>query len=274
MTSPLAELSHLTRIPETATAATFGFRFGDKGTHTSRTLMLEELEQVFRGTPADADRAAYTAAIIDENLTDKRTAATRRITNQRLGELYSLDRSVLIFRILRQFWELDNNGRPLLALLCGLARDPLLRATSPPILSMQVGEELARQRMTDAVREAAGNRLNDNTIDKVVRNASSSWTQSGHLKGRARKTRQAVRPTPLSVAYALFIGYLFGLRGQRLFNTLWTEALDSSVDELVFLAMDAKRLGVLDLKQAGEVIEIGFAPILTPDEMRDTYGTN
>ncbi|MFV1964463.1 MAG: hypothetical protein ACC628_03505 [Pirellulaceae bacterium] len=236
--------------------------------------MLEELGQVFRGTAADADRAAYAAAIIDENLTDKRTTATRRITNQRLGELYSLDRSVLIFRVLRQFWASDDHGRPLLALLCGLARDPLLRATAPPILSMQAGEELARQRMTDAVREAVGNRLNDNVIDKVVRNASSSWTQSGHLNGRARKTRQAVRPTPLSVAYALFLGYLLGLRGPRLLTTLWAKSFDSSVDELVFLAMDAKRFGVLDLKQAGDVIEIGFAPILTPDEMRDTYGTN
>lgn len=139
---------------------------------------------------------------------------------------------------------------------------------------MPIGEELARQRMTDAVKEAVGNRLNDNVVDKVVRNASSTWTQSGHLKGRARKTRQAVRPTPLSVAYALFLGYLLGLRGPRLFTTLWAKALDSSVGELVFLAMDAKRLGILDLKQAGDVIEIGFAPVLTPDEMRATYGTN
>ena len=59
---------------------------------------------------------------------------------------------------------------------------------------------------------------------------------------------------------ALLLGYLLGLRGPCLFITLWTKILDSSVDELVFLAMDAKRLGVLDLKQAGEVIEIGFAP--------------
>ena len=139
---------------------------------------------------------------------------------------------------------------------------------------MPVGEELARQRMTDAVKEAVGNRLNDSVIDKVVRNASSTWTQSGHLKGRARKTRQAVRPTPLSVAYALLLGFLHGRRGRRLFKTLWAKALDITEDELVFLAIDAKRLGVLDLKQAGDVIEIGFAPVLTPDEIRDTHGTN
>jgi hypothetical protein len=122
MTLTLAELSPLARTPETSTAAEFGFRFGDKGTHTSRTLMFEELGQVLKGTTKDADRTAFAAAIIDENLTDKRTAATRRLKNQRLGELYPLDRSVSIFRVLLQLWESDEHGRPLLALLCGLAR--------------------------------------------------------------------------------------------------------------------------------------------------------
>jgi len=162
----------------------------------------------------------------------------------------------------------------LLALLCSLARDPLLRATAEPILAMKSGEELSRQKITDAIRSAVGGRLNDSTLDKVVRNVSSSWTQSGHLQGRVRKFRQIIRPTPLATAYALMLGYLEGLRGGRLFETNWTRVLDASPAELRNLAAEAKRLSNLDLKAAGDVIEIGFSTVLTPEEIKDSRVTH
>ena len=37
--------------------------------------------------------------------------------------------------------------------------------------------------MRDAVGKAIGERLNESTLDKVVRNTASSWSQSGHLEG-------------------------------------------------------------------------------------------
>lgn len=274
MSTSVAELTPLLRLTESPAATGFGFRFGDRGTHTSRTLMLDELETVLSSTPPNAGRNAYAHSIIHENVTDKRTAATRCLTNQRLGELYALDPAVPLFRVLRRCWATDKAGHPLLALLCTLARDPLLRATAPPVLALRPGEELSRQAMTEAVIIAVGDRLNDNIIDKVVRNASSTWTQAGHLQGRVRKIRRRVDPTPLSAAYALLLGYLLGLRGQRLFTTLWARTLDRSTDEIVFLAMDAKRLGFLDLKHAGTVIDIGFGPVLTPDELRECHGTS
>src|SRR5204863_9274597 len=126
--------------------------------------------------------------------------------------------------------------------------------TADPILSLRPGEELSRQKMTDAIRSAVGGRLNDAILDKVVRNASSSWAQSGHLQGRVRKFRHIVRPTPLSTAYALMLGYLQGMRGNRLFETLWTKALDGSTADLREAAGEAKRQGGLDLKVAGDVI--------------------
>ncbi|WP_257612036.1 hypothetical protein [Neomoorella thermoacetica] len=245
-----------------------GFRFGDKGTHTSRTIMLEELSLLLRECVENATRDDYITAIIDNNCLGKRTAATRRLTSQRMRELYGLDPSLLIFRVLRYCWYADENGRPLLALLTALARDPLLRITSLPILRMQPGEELARQQMIDVLRESTGSRLNDSTLDKVVRNASSTWTQSGHLKGRVRKIRQKVDPTPVVTAYALLIGYLLGARGHSLFKTLWAKVLDTPSEELVSLAVDAKRLGFLDISYAGGMIEISVDRMLTGAERR------
>lgn len=232
--------------------------------------MLEELSTLLNSLPANAAKSDYQNAIIEDNVLAKQTAATRKLSAQRLTELYALEPSIPLFRVLRRFWQDDEPGRPLLALLCSLARDPLLRATAEPVLALRVGEELSRQKVADAIRSAVGRRLNDATLDKVVRNASSSWTQSGHLQGRTRKFRQSVRPTPLSTAYALLLGYLEGLRGGRLFETNWTRVLDATPTELRNVATEAKRLGGLDLKSAGDVIEVGFSTVLTPQEIKDS----
>lgn len=245
-----------------------GFRFGDKGTHTSRTIMFEELALLFQECPENATREDYITAIVDHNCLGKRTVATRKISSQRLRELYGLDPSLLLFRVLRYCWQTDGEGRSLLALLAAMARDPLLRVTSYPILRMRPGEELARQQMIDVLKESAGSRLNDRTLDKVVRNASSSWTQSGHLKGRGRKIRQKVKPTPVVTSYAILLGYLLGARGDGLFKTLWTKVLDAPLEELIQMAMAAKRLGLLDLSYAGGVIEVSLDRMLKEEERR------
>jgi len=245
-----------------------GFRFGDKGTHTSRTMMLEELTLLFQECADSASREDYLKAINDHNCLGKKTTATRKLSSQRLSELYGLEPKILLFRVLRNCWEADKDGRPLLALLTALARDPLLRITSTPILNMKTGEELARQQLKDALNESVRERLNENTLDKVVRNASSSWTQSGHLKGRGRKTRCKISPTPIVTAYALLLGFILGSRSHGLFKTLWTKVLDTPQEELVDLALDAKRLGFLDISQAGGVIEILVTRMLIEEERR------
>jgi len=233
-------------------------------------MMLDELSTLLDSLAPDAGRMDYLNAIIENNALKKQTVATRIITAQRLSELYALESNVPVFRVLRRFWQDDTAGRPLLALLCALSRDPLLRASAVPVLTLRDGEELSRQAITDAIRLAVGSRFNDDTLDKVVRNTSSSWAQSGHLQGRVRKFRHLVRPTPLSTAYALMLGYLEGLRGGRLFETPWTRVLDASSVELRNVAAEAKRLGGLDLKAAGDVIEVSFNGVLTPQEIKDS----
>ncbi len=251
-----------------------GLRFGDKGTHTSRTIMFKELALLLEDQEPNASRDAYVSAIIDENCLGKRTVSTRKLTCQRLSELYGLNPSIPIFRILRHLWQVDENGRPLLAFITALARDPLLRVTSTTILQIPNGEELMRQKLMDSLRQSVENRLNTGTLDTTVRNISSSWTQSGHLKGRVRKIRQKVKPTPVVTAYSLLLAYILGARGSGLFNTLWAKVLDTPAEELIYLAIEAKRLGFLDLSQAGGVIEVSFTRMLTEDERQLIHGTD
>jgi hypothetical protein len=251
-----------------------GFHFGGKGTHTSRTIMLAELTELLRAATPAATRPEYRSLIIDGNCLGKRTGATRRLTDQRLSELYALDANVVLFRVMRHLWTTDDRGRPLLAMLLSLARDPLLRATAPPVLRLRPGEELGRQALTDALNRSAGSRFNDAVLDKIVRNAASSWTKSGHLEGRSRKSRLAVSPTPAVVTFALVLGYALGARGAVLFETLWAKVLDVGHDELIYLAMDAKRLGHLDLKVSGNVVEVSLKRLLTDEERRLIHGTD
>jgi hypothetical protein len=245
-----------------------GFRWGQKGTHTSRTIMLDELRAVLANCGPEAGRDKYLSAIREDNCLGKRTAATRKLSSQRLSELYALDPEVPLFRVMRRCWFADREGQPLLALLLALTRDPLLRVTAQVILKLRPGEELARQQMTDALRHAVRSRLNDSTLDKVVRNAASSWTQSRHLKGRGRKVRQSVAPTAATTAFALLLGYILGTRGAALFETFWARALDSPPGELISLAMDARRLGFIDMSQSGGVIDVSCSRLLSQDERR------
>jgi hypothetical protein len=244
--------------------AAAGLRFGDRGTHTSRTIMLAELTELLRAVPAGSPSDAYAKAAVEENVLGKPTAATRRITLQRLRELYGLDAALPLFRVLRRLWALDEDGRPLLAMLCSLARDPLLRGTTPGVLALPPGAELVRGLFASAIRETVGPRLNEAVLDKVARNAASSWCQSGHLQGRMRKLRRSVSPTPGSLALALWLGALEGLAGISLLDSRWTRVLDRTGRELLPTALEAKQLGLIHVRTGGGVVEIdarGLDPV-------------
>lgn len=100
--------------------AALGFRVADSGPHTSKTLMLQELEALLAVVPAEATAKAYRAAIVEENVLGKRTLSTRKETASRLTALHGLDPSKPLFRVLRRLWAVDPEAHPQLALLDGL----------------------------------------------------------------------------------------------------------------------------------------------------------
>ena len=242
-----------------ATAGEVGFRFGAKGTHTSRTMMFEELRLVLEATSPEARRTDYSSAIIEGNCLSKPTGSTRRLTNQRLGELYGLDLAIPLFRVLRRLWPLDPGGQPLLALLAAIARDPLLAATCPAIVFLPANSEFQRDAMKNALRAFVGNRLNDSTLEKVCRNAASTWSQSGHLEGRTFKKRRTVIAPPATAAFAIYLAHAAGFRGADIFSCAWLRVIDCDPSRARHLALDAKRLGLLDLRIAGDVVELNLS---------------
>ncbi|MBI4624646.1 MAG: hypothetical protein HY736_15685 [Verrucomicrobia bacterium] len=228
--------------------------------------MLDELSALLAAVGQGATREEFVRAIVENNVLRKSTASTRRISAQRLTELYALDTTVPIFRVLQRLWPVHPDAHSLLALLSGLARDPLLRSTAPTVLGLREGQSFDRDATTEVLRIHAGNRLNEDILDKVVRNTAASWTQSGHLVGRTFKKRQRVKPSPTAVTMALFLGYLQGFRGTGLLRTLWCEALDSTPEALAGMATRASTAGAMRFRQSGDVVEIGFPDFLTKAE--------
>lgn len=64
----------------------FGLRYGERGTHTSRTVMLAEPSELMKFTDPSCGPDDYRKSIVDDNLLGKRTVATRKLTYQRLSE--------------------------------------------------------------------------------------------------------------------------------------------------------------------------------------------
>ena len=62
--------------------------------------MLAELQSLFANCRPDATRDDYFSAIRDDNCLGKRTAATRKLSSQRLSELYALNPEVPLFRVI------------------------------------------------------------------------------------------------------------------------------------------------------------------------------
>ena len=238
------------------------------GAHGSRTLMLPELRRLLDLVPAAAPADAYRAAVIEDNALLKGTVGTRKETYRRLRELYALDPNVAIFRALRALWDADLAGQPMLALLAALARDPSLRATAEPVLATPPPEPVNGASLSDAIRAEWPARYGPRSLINLGRNTASTWTQSGHLRGRSNKLRSVAVATPVSAAFALFLGHLCGHRGDALLTTLWARALDAPANDVRALAFEASRQGWLEYRAAGGVTEVGFQHLLGEDRHR------
>ena len=63
---------------------------------------------------------------------------------------------------------------------------------------------------------------------------------------------------PTAVAFALWLGNAAGFRGEELFTCGWIAALDCTATSARGLALEAKRIGLIDLRTAGNVVEFGL----------------
>jgi hypothetical protein len=236
----------------------FGFVIDQLGAHLGRTIMIEEMNLLLSACPIQSTKMDYRNAIVDDNVLLKRSTGARIETYKRLGQLYALDPQVHVFKILRELWKPNGPTHNLLLLLCALARDPILRSTIDLMLHTAQGSFLMAKDFEKIVAETFPGRMQAKTLASVGRNLASSWTQSGHLVGEKGKVRQFVIPDSIVVAYALFLAYLSGQRGDGFFESAWLRILDTPTHQLHNLAQEASRHGWLEYRHSGQITEITF----------------
>jgi len=223
--------------------------------------MLVELSAVLAKVPNGSSAGAYREAILQQNVLGKTTDSTRQKSLRHLRELYALDEATPIFGLLRRLGSIDPTSLPLLAFQVAWARDPLLRATTQPIMDAPEGERVETASLAGALEKAFPSQYSETSRNGIARNTASSWSQSGHLVGRAIKTRQHIKPTTVAVAMALFFGEIAGYNGRAVFSNPWCRLLDLNADRARALGFECHRAGLLNLRAVGEVTELNF-PLL------------
>ena len=244
----------------------FGFKFGQSGAHSSRTMMLSELTQLFAGQPINASLEHYRDDIEQANVLHKPTSKSRTLTWRHLVDLYGMDIQLPLFRIFRQLWESDASARALLTCQMALTRDPLLRLSKAKILSLELGERLLREDMEQVMSDQCPDRFSQATLKSLAQNVNGTWTNAGYLEGRNKKHRAEPEVRPVNVAFALLLGYLQGATGNRLFTTEWTKVLNCRQERLLELARQASYNGLLTFKHSSEVMEVTFPDYLSKEE--------
>ena len=243
-----------------------GFSNGKTGGHMARSMMLKEITKSLQVLPEDAGPQEFKKAIEEENCLGMPTFSSRKKSLSHLVELYGLDPKKALFRVLRKVCKADPGALPISAMICTYGRDAQLRHSFKLIRSLQPGEVLKRERMEEFLEEGFPSRFSPAMKKSLAQNVNTTWTYSGHLEGRTVKKKSVPSPRPASTTYALFAGYLLGLRSQLLLGSEFAQlaGVDSHT-ALNHLAW-ATNQGWLRLRNAGGITEIDFSPLLTPQE--------
>lgn len=252
----------------------FGFSNATTGAHMARSMMLDELTLVLKATREEASREAIRRAVVDENLLGKPTGSSRLKTYQQLVKLYTLDTNKVLFRTLRKFAAMEPGAVPLLALVLAYSRDAQLRGSFELISGLKPGETLPRVRMEEFMEDSFPNRFSKAMKASLARNVNTSWTKTGHLNGIMVKTRNRPRSHWLATTYALFTGYLAGVRGIGLLDSNYARLVGADPMTAADHLATAGAHGLMRFRNAGGVVETDFTNLLQPAEQVMLHGAH
>jgi hypothetical protein len=92
--------------------------------------------------------------------------------------------------------------------------------------------------------------------------------------GKAIKRKAKPEPRIAASAYAMFAGYLLGLRGEILTSSIFARLVGADPSVIVAHLSAGARHGWLRFRHAGGVTEIDFTSLLLPEEEALLHGTH
>ncbi len=236
----------------------FGFRFSD-GAHISKTMMLKEISNLILNSRQDAKREDYLSAVVTQNILSKETQSTRKKTYVMLRRLYGLDVDIPLFQIYRKLMYHDPTSAPQLSFLASWARDPLLRISTPVVMSHCFGARVTTESIRQAIAKGYPDIYSASSLGTASRNIASTWAQSGHLYGKSEKVRIKTNASAASITLALVLGHIDGYDGEALFTCPYIKLLDLSKAEAKNLTALAHKENLLTYRTIADIIEISFA---------------
>jgi hypothetical protein len=254
-----------------ASLTKFGYKFGQSGAHSARSMMHKELQLLFQATAPGSTQDQYQSEVCDHNLLDKPTVKSRNLTYRHLLDLYGLSNEIPLFRTFRMLWSLSEEAQSVLALQLALVRDPLLRLSLDFIIEKPLGDRVVREDIEELLKARDPDRFSPASLKSFAQNINGTWTQAGFLKGKAKKSRVAPTLAFPNVIFAIFLAYLEGATGERLFQSRWSAMLGAPEHQLYEHAIVAAHRGIIDFKQSGGITEVRFNDFLTKEEEQWRY---
>lgn len=244
-----------------------GFIESSSGIHTSRTMMLQELDIIMSSIQEPLTPAMVRNAIIEDNILGKSTYSGRMNTAAKLVALYSFA-VVPLYTIFDRLYRASVIGRPAIALLMALSRDGVLREVLPLILRTRINEPLDKNEVATTLLVSKAMRFTEKTRNSTIRNILGSLRAAGCINRGQPSVRTPMQVDGEAVTFAVLIAWMRGKRGDDILASPWMQLLNVESSQLDGGLRSAHRIGLLNSRIMGKVVDISPGPLL-----REILGT-
>lgn len=237
-----------------------------KTIHTARTIMFAELEKVMDYS-IESDNFQES---LDNNVFGKKSADGIKKTSNFLKLLYGFDNQSSQFKAFKYFWKLaENEEKPLITFLYAIGNDYLLEESIPVVADVKLGEKVLIEKVEQDIESHYPNRFSPNTLRSMAQNIASSWKQAGFITGKVKNIRTQPEISFTVVAFAFFMAYLDGDRGDFILTSKWVKALCLNESKVRELAIEAAKRDFLQYQYGGSVTSISFSNLISKLELND-----
>ena len=237
-----------------------------KTIHTSRTIMFTELEKVMDYSIED-DSYIHSLSV---NILGKKSADGIKKTTNFITKLYGFDIDSSQFKAFKHFWKsAEVKDKPLLALLYSIGNDYLLEESISVVADTKLGEKVLIEKIEQNIELYNPNRYSQNTLKSMAQNIASSWKQAGFITGKVKNIRTQPEISYSILAFAFFLAYIDGERGDFILSSKWVKALFLNETKLRELAIEASKRDLLQYQYGGNVTSISFSYLLNKLEINN-----
>jgi hypothetical protein len=132
----------------------------------------------------------------------------------------------------------------------------LLRESAAAVLPAAQGTPIRWTNIAASLEARYQERFSYKMVRSLAQNCASTWTQSGHLRGRVNKIRAQAQPTAAVAALSGLLATVCGFGGPALLESPWFDILDLPPGERLALLRQAEAQGYARIRTAGDMLEI------------------